>query len=129
MLPDDLRSLLVEVYIALSSESPRLALMGVRTMVDIVALHKVGDVGGFAQKMKALREAGVIAVQQEKLLSAVLEAGHAAAHRGHVPSAKLLNSAMDITENLLQVVYVLDEAAEELRKSTPRREKNVGGDK
>jgi len=98
-LPDELRELLWEVYGALHADSPRLALMGIRAVVDVVILEKVGDVGTFREKLTALGEKGFVGRQQGEFLEAVLDAGSAAAHRGHAASAQELDFAMDIVEN------------------------------
>lgn len=122
-LPDELRSLLYEVYEALHADSRRLALMGIRAVLDVVILEKVGDVGSFPEKLAALESGGVVGKQQREFLAAVLDAGSAAAHRGHAASARELESAMDIVENLLQAVYSLGKAAEHIREKTPPRQR------
>jgi hypothetical protein len=97
--------------------------MGIRAVVDVVILENVGDVGSFAKKLATLEERGFIGRQQRQFLEAVLDAGNAAAHRGHAANAEELESAMDIVENLLQAVYVLETAAEHVRRRTPPRRK------
>lgn len=49
-----------EVYIALHSDSRRLAILGARTLLDMVALDKVGDCGTFEEKLNALSDKGLI---------------------------------------------------------------------
>jgi hypothetical protein len=126
-LPDELRSLLREVYSALHANSSRLALMGIRAVIDVVILEKVGDVGSFAEKLAALQSKGFVGERQRDFLNAVLAAGGAAAHRGHAADAQELGYAMDIVENLLQAVYALEGAAEHLREKTPPRQRPSGG--
>ena len=58
------------------------------------------------------------------VLEAALEAGHAAIHRGYVASSKAMNSVIDIVENLLQAMYPLETMAENLCKSTPKRQRD-----
>jgi uncharacterized protein DUF4145 len=112
--------LLSEVYAALQANSSRLALMGIRALIDVVVLDKVGDVGSFAEKLEALQAAGYVGQKQREFLAAVLDAGSAAAHRGHRPTTRDLNYAMDIVENLLQAVYVLESSAKQSAKKHPR---------
>jgi hypothetical protein len=81
-LPDEMSELLMEVYTALHANSRRLALMGARTLVDLYLNAKIGDIGGFAQKMTELESQGLISKPNKEHLDAALEAGHAAAHRG-----------------------------------------------
>jgi hypothetical protein len=96
-------------------------MMGARTLVDIVILEKVGDVGGFGQKLKELEAAGFVSSKNREVLEAALDAGSAAAHRGYAPKESDVNLVMNIVENLLQAVYVLHDAGEKLRKATPAR--------
>ena len=120
-LPGDLRLLLEEVYRALDANNHQLPMMGARTLVDMVIVEKVGDVGGFAKKLKELEKAGFVSSKHREVLEAALDAGSAAAHRGYAATPDVVNIVMDIVENLLQAVYVLQGAAQKLRKSTPPR--------
>jgi hypothetical protein len=126
-LPDELQDLLWEVYGALHADSPRLALMGIRAVIDVAIHEKVGDVGTFREKLAALENKGFVGKQQREFLEAVLDAGNAAAHRGHAASAQELEFAMDIVENLLQAVYALGRAAKHIRGKTPPRQMSAKG--
>lgn len=117
----EMRELLAEVNSAMRADTRRLALMGVRAIVDMLLSDKVGPSGGFQARMDRLVTAGHISPKNRSVLDAVLEAGHAAAHRGYEPSAVDLNRVMDIVENVLQSLYVLDEYGGELGKTTPPR--------
>ncbi len=75
-----------EVYSALHNDSHVLALSGMRTLLDLAMTLKLGDVGGFAKKLTTMRESGFIGSQEYDLLSTVTDAGHAAIHRGLLPS-------------------------------------------
>jgi len=87
----------------------------------MLLLDKVGDAGTFAQKLAQLEDAGFVGRRDRKFLDAALDAGSAAAHRGYQPKKEHLDHVMDIVENLLQAVYILEEAADELKESTPAR--------
>ena len=119
-LPEDMRSLLQEIYAALQADSRRLALMGARAVVDIVIQQKIGDVGGFAQKLARLEQDGILSSRNRQVLEAALDAGNAAAHRGYLATPEEVNHVMDIVENLLHT-DLLEAAAENLRRSTPQR--------
>jgi hypothetical protein len=95
--------------------------MGIRAVIDLAVVERVGDVGTFEQKLNALAEKGYVGEKQKDFLAAALDAGSAAAHRGHRPKASDLDYSMDIVENMLQALYVLEEAADQLRKATPPR--------
>ena len=115
--------LMKQVYSALDSNSRALALMGARAVVDMVLVEKVGDIGGFAEKLRLAEEAGVIGSKNRNVLEAALDAGNAASHRGYQPTADDLNAVMDIVENLLQAVYHLESLADRLKRTTPTRGK------
>lgn len=119
-LPDDIGELMKEIYSALHADSRRLAMMGARACVDMYMNETIGDVGGFAEKLRALVESGHLSKIDDGILGAALEVGHAASHRGHCPSSKEVNQVMDIVENLLQKL-ALSKSAELLSKSTPQR--------
>ena len=120
-LPAELGRLVREVYTALWSDSPRLAAMGARTILDMVMLNKVGDAGDFEKKLEALQDQGVIAPSDREYLKAAVDAGSAAAHRAFAPPQDVLNQIMDIVEHLLQAVYILPQAADQLLQKTPPR--------
>jgi len=119
-LPREYTDLLSEIYSALHADSRSLAMMGLRTIIDLFAVEKIGDAGSFSQKLESLKSAGHISERQRDYLDAALEAGHAAAHRGHRPSPKEVSAVADIVEHLLQS-EILPAMAESLRKTIPKR--------
>ena len=121
-LPQALRELLDEVYIAIQNDARRVALMGARALLDMLFVDMVGDVGSFAAKLQALERDGWIAPSSREVLEAALDAGNAAAHRGHKPLERHLRGVMDIVENLLQSRYYFKTVAAELREATPSRD-------
>jgi hypothetical protein len=122
-LPHDVRQILREVYAALAADSRSLAMMGARTVVDMVLLKEVGDIGSFAKKLEAAEKQGLIGKKSRSVLAAALDAGSAAAHRGYRASSEDVSAIMDIVENLLQAVYHLESLANSLKKKTPPRSK------
>ena len=120
-LPQIILAVVDEVYRALQADSPILATMGARTIIDLVILDKVGDVGTFGEKLEALEGQGYVGRRNREFISAALETGSAAAHRGISPNIDDLNRVMDIVESLLESTYVLEEAAKRLRHMTPLR--------
>lgn len=119
--PGALRDVMDEIYRSLDGDNRRLPMMGARTLVDMLMTDKVGDVGTFDEKLKKLEGLGVISVINRDVLSAALDVGHAAAHRGHAPKIDDVNAVMDIVENLLHAVYVLPDEAVKLKLTTPHR--------
>ena len=123
-LPAPAQFLLREIYNALYSGGLRLAVMGARTLVDMAIIDKVGDVGTFDHKLKALEDAGFVSKRNREVLGAALDVGSASAHRGHKYEALQVNQVMDIVENLLQAIYVLERAAQKIKTATPPRKKS-----
>lgn len=119
-LPRDWASLMREVYGALASDSRRLAVMGARTLIDLYLAATVGDHGTFEQRLDRLVAEGYLAGNNKTALQAALEAGNAAAHRGHIPNVKDMGLVMDIVENLLHF-HVLEIDAKVLKANTPAR--------
>ncbi len=125
-LEESVMLLFWEVYTAITMKLPALALMGIRAIVDDFATRSVGDIGGFEKKLKALLDTGIINTVQHSHLSAVVEAGNAASHRGHRPSLSHVSLCMEIVESLLARER-FGASVEELRKATPPRPRDTGG--
>ena len=119
-VPAEIQGLLKEVYAALQAGSRQLAIMGARTVVDMVLNRKVGDIGGFEQKIDALDKSGYLGRRDRDVLVAALNAGHAVSHRGHIVTNDEAGHVMDIVENLLHA-DVLSESAGKLAASIPGR--------
>ncbi len=123
-LPEQVASLVSEVYAALHADSRSLALMGARTLIDLLTSDKLGDKGSFEQKLESLEKEGYVGRRNREFLTVALDAGSAAAHRGYRPSEEEVGHVMDIVENLLQAVYVLEGAARSLESKVPKRKKS-----
>lgn len=121
VVPDAIRETLNEVYSALHGDMPRLAAMGIRTLIDIIITKKMGDVGSFRQKLDAFCSAGHISKSQQEIVSAAIDAGSASAHRGYKPSNDDLNALMDIVESVIASVYIHPIQGEQVRRMTPPR--------
>lgn len=119
-LPGDIYSTLIEIYNALRSKSYRLAVIGCRTLVDMVSNNKVGDIGGFEAKIKELHKQGILSDSTKSILSHAVDAGNASAHRGWQPTPDETNLVLDIVEHFLQL-DVLAISALNLEKSVPKK--------
>lgn len=124
-VPFEIRLLLQEVYTALHSNSRSLAVMGARALLDIILVKEVGDVGTFAKKLADLQDKGFVGTKNREYLTAMLETGNAAAHRGFRASAESVNHVMDILENLIETIYILESKAKDLEQTTPKRKKSI----
>lgn len=120
-VPSDLAAMLAEVYEALWGGQHRLALMGVRALLEQVMILKVGDQGSFARNLEVFCERGFVSRVEKDAMNAVLDAGHASMHRMYKPTELDLNTALDIAEGIFAAIYVHENAARELSGRVPRR--------
>ena len=120
-LPIQLQSLITEIYAALADDSRKLAVMGARSILDIVMTQKVGRLRTFQSRLKALEAKGFIGKANREILRAALETRSAAAQRAYAPTSDIVNEIMDIIENLLQAVYISPKSLKKIKRSTPRR--------
>jgi Domain of unknown function (DUF4145) len=114
------RGILEEIYAALHADSRRLAMMGARTVIDLAIAKRVGDQGSFAQGLSALEDANLLSKQERRLIEAAFDAGSAAMHRGHQPTADALNTVIDIIERVVHA-EVLEDKVKDLAAATPKR--------
>lgn len=119
-LPSEYRDLLEETYTALHADSRRLAMMGARALIDAVIRRNVGDQQNFGQGLKALVEGSLISEQDQEIIEAAIDAGHASAHRGYSPTSEDVNIVIDIVERLIHT-EILAKQAQALKNSTPPR--------
>ena len=121
-LPEQaLGNILKEVYIALQYRCFALASSGIRTVLDTVFIHQVGDIGSFETKVNAMIEQKLLAERQKNTIMTVIDAGSASAHRGFIPNEDLLGKALRITETLLEVIYIHPDDASSISCATPKR--------
>lgn len=113
--------LLEEVYTALQNNAPALASMGLRAIIEAIMIDKVKDQKTFGANLKKFEADGFVSKIQHKALISALELGHASIHRGHIPDDFELSVALDITENLLHVLYVLEHRADVSLRHIPKR--------
>ncbi|GGY11351.1 hypothetical protein GCM10007160_42980 [Litchfieldella qijiaojingensis] len=100
-LPATEERLLGEIYRALHGEAFTLAMMGLRALLDVYMVGKVGDQGGFTSKLKKLAEHGYLSAAQLELVEPAIEAGSAAAHRGFHPEPDAVVAVLELVELLL----------------------------
>jgi len=101
-----LGDLFLEIYQAVCGGQLRLAVMGVRALIEQVMIHKVGDSGSFVKNLDAFQKAGYISLVQRDALSDILDAGHATIHRAYEPKTEDIQVALDITEGVMAAIYV-----------------------
>lgn len=119
-LPMKYVEILQEIYISVNEQLFILSLTGVRTLLDIYIVDKIGDVGTFKAKLKKLVSDGIITSSKASVLEVAIDAGSASAHRGYKPEKETLFQVLDIVENLLQS-EIVDRPIEIIKQSTPKR--------
>lgn len=97
--------------------------MGIRALVDLIAVRAVGDVGAFPQKLDELGRKGLITSLERQRLAVVIEAGSAAAHRGLIPTRQNVHHMLDCVEHLLWGQFASRRPTQALEKAIPRRGK------
>jgi Domain of unknown function (DUF4145) len=119
-----LRKLTDEMYSAFANELPVLAAIGMRTVFD-AATEIIGiDPGAnFAQKLDAMLAAGKISREEREHLTALIDAGSAAAHRGWEPMDYHLDTMAIILEGFLHRAFIVPRKARLLRALPPRPER------
>ena len=119
-LEQPLRTLLKEVYAALDAGMYAIALMGVRSVLDIWVSEQTSAKNNFLQKLEDLANIRTLNARQVEILKGVFDAGSAAAHRGYTPSLTDALSATEALENLLHQ-NVLIPRVNALKGNTPQR--------
>jgi Domain of unknown function (DUF4145) len=118
-----LGDLFLEIYQAVCGGQLRLAVMGVRALIEQVMIHKVGDNGSFVKNLDAFQNAGYISLVQRDALSDILDAGHATIHRAYEPKTEDIQVALDIIEGVMAAIYVHGDAAKQVSARVPPRPK------
>jgi Domain of unknown function (DUF4145) len=113
--------LLNEIYEAVRGGQHRLAAMGVRALLEQVIIEKVGDQGTFSKNLDAFQTRGYVALIQRETLENILETGHAAMHRLFSPTAEDLDVLLDVTEVVLQAVFLHLPASTNVADRVPPR--------
>lgn len=114
-------ALMREVYSALDNGSLRLAAMGIRAALENLMIEKVGDRQSFKANIDALQKAGYLSLRQAVALDTILEAGHAAVHRQWKPKSGDIDTVLEITNTLIESVYLHEESVRNLDKRVPKR--------
>lgn len=113
--------LLKEIYQAVHGCQYRLAAMGIRALLEQIMIMKVSDLPTFNDKLDAFQRDGYISAIQRASMSATLDVGHAAMHRGFVPSERDLNIALDVVEGVMAPIFGHANEAKALASRVPPR--------
>lgn len=90
--------------------------MGIRAVIDIIMIEKVGDSRTFQEKLTKFKDAEFISGKQMSFLKETIDIGNQSAHRGFSPSMQDISTLLDITETLIETVYVHESRVKNLKK-------------
>ena len=111
-LPAKVRLIYGETLTALSVQSPILAAIGLRALIEAVCEDREAKGADLFKKIDNLVEQRVLTPAGVSILHKIRALGNAAAHEAKPHSEKQLALAMDIVEHLLKDVYILPKQAE-----------------
>jgi hypothetical protein len=122
-LGDTQKALILEIDSALSNKLEALPTIGLRTLLETIMVEKIGDIGGFAEKVKRFTEDGYVTPKMSEALSHVLNAGNASAHRAYFPSREDLITCVELVKHLMHGIYILRPSTQKVADNTPKRGK------
>ena len=119
-VPTSIYILMEQIYsAALQKDEYWLATMGIRGVLDLTMIEKIGDRRTFEEKVDAFQKAGYLSVRQALNLNILIEAGHAAVHRQWAPSPCEIATLLDITNSIIETAYLHEKRARDLESNVP----------
>jgi len=126
-LSESITNLFKEIYIALQNSAPQLAVLGIRALLESVMIDKIGDNGNFKKNIDAFEKGGFISSKQKEAIKPIIEVGHAAMHRGYKPQIIEVARIMDVTENIIETIYINENRLSDIAKNIPTRKRKDNG--
>lgn len=111
-LPTETQQVYKETVQALVNNSPVLAGIGLRALVETVCKERNATGANLLAKIDNLAERKVLSPAQAMILHKIRTLGNAAAHEVKPHNERQLGLAMDIVEHLLKDVYVFPKLAD-----------------
>jgi len=111
-LPTSVKRIYDETLRALSSQSPVLAGIGLRALLETVCKEKNATGNDLLRKIDSLVVASVLTPASAAILHKIRTLGNSAAHEVKPHSERQLGLAMNIVEHLLKDVYILPKQAD-----------------
>ncbi len=106
-LPSKIRRIYTETLQALHNQSPVLAGIGLRALVETVCKEKTAKGSDLHKKIDYLVAKQILTPTDATILQKIRTLGNKAAHEVKPHSDKQLGFAMDVIEHLLQAIYIL----------------------
>lgn len=111
-LPTNVQRIYEETLQALSSQSPVLAGIGLRALLETVCKEKQATGRDLLKKIDSLVSASVLTPASAAILHKIRTLGNSAAHEVKPHSDRQLGLAISIVEHLLKDVYILPKQAD-----------------
>jgi hypothetical protein len=121
---DKLDDLVLETYSAVEHNLLKLAVMGIRSVLEHIMVLKIEDKGFFSKNLSAFAEAGYISVKQYDALQTILDAGHAVTHRSFQPDQDDVDTALGVMEGVIESIYAHDDGIRKLAEKIPERKRS-----
>jgi hypothetical protein len=118
-----LSQLMIEIYAAVRNNLPSLAAMGIRSLLERIMISKTGDQGTFQKNLTMFESLGHVSKKQREHLETILDAGHAAIHRSYVPSTADVVTLLEITEHVVESVFMHEQKIARIKEKVPPRKR------
>ena len=115
-LPFTVSSLYKETLAALANDSPILAGIGIRALVEAVCKERNASGRNLEKRIDDLVTLGVLTASGSEILHSLRLVGNEAAHEAKPHTKNELLVGMDVVENLLNTVYLIPKKADSLPK-------------
>jgi len=111
----------LETLKALNHQTPILAAIGLRALIESICLDLKTKAKNLAKKIDELADLGFLSKKQAQFLHNHRFMGNEAAHEIVAPKPEHLVAAFDIAETLLKTIYVLPDMADQLKKPATKK--------
>ena len=102
----DLLALITEVHSAHSNGLERLTIMGIRSVIELIMIEKVGDHKTFWKNLDEFNKKGYISTIEYDILRSVIDVGNEVTHENKLPQPEGVIVAIDIMEHLIAAIYI-----------------------
>lgn len=122
IISPSINGLLRQTYEATALDLRTLAAMGARATFECAATHIGVDSSlPFVRKLRELQNRTLIGIRDAEALSALVEAGNAASHRGWTPTENELVTIIEILNHFVEVNVLRPARIQELQSNIPNK--------
>lgn len=116
LLPSNVRRIYEETFKAMNNDQPVLAGIGLRALIETICKDRKATGPNLVAKIDSLVKLGVLTSDGAKILHKIRTLGNDSAHEVKPHTSEHLGLALDVSEHLLQGVYVLPHLAKKTFK-------------